>query len=57
MKRYFAVFQGYIVTANSDGSIPLNAKVVAKLTCAADLNEDLLRQLIKQANETADRRE
>ena len=43
-------FHGYIVTANKDGSIPLNAKVVCMATMA---NEKLMRMLIEQANHQA----
>lgn len=47
----FAYFHGHIVTANKDGSIPLNAKVVAEIR---DFDADLLAQLIGQANASAD---
>lgn len=56
MKYHFAVFRGYIVTANSDGSIPLNAKVVAQLVAEQTspvYNAELLQALIDQANENA----
>ena len=49
--EYFAFFHGYIVTANKDGSIPLNAKVV----CQADglVDEKLMQMLLDQANHHA----
>ena len=45
---YFAEFNGFIVTANADGSIPLNARVVAKLL---DFDPQALTNLLSQANE------
>lgn len=45
---FFAEFNGLIVTANADGSIPLNAKIVAQY----GVNDDgiLHRKMIEQAN-------
>lgn len=43
----YALFHGYIVTANDDGSIPLNAKIVAKVD---EANEALLAELLECAN-------
>lgn len=48
MKLYFAVFGEYLVTANKDGAIPLDSKVVAQLR---DIDETLMRALLQQANE------
>lgn len=45
--KNFSIFREYIVTANPDGSVPLNAKCVA-----AVLTHDsaLLTELVAQAN-------
>jgi hypothetical protein len=45
--KHFAIFKGYICTANADGSVPLNSKVACLV-----LQEDsaLLNELIAQAN-------
>ena len=45
---YFAFFNGCLVTANKDGSIPLNAKVVAN--CIPDGNGALMFAMIDAAN-------
>lgn len=45
----FALFHGFIVTANEDGSIPTDAKIVAKFD-TSEGSHDLLCELIKQAN-------
>ena len=50
---FFAHFNEYLVTANPDGSIPLKARVVARLAEVGD--GILLTSLIEQANETARR--
>jgi hypothetical protein len=39
----------YICTANKDGSIPLNSKVVAELV-EDSINIDLLEELLRRAN-------
>ena len=45
--QFFAVFKGYICTANKDGSIPLNAKVVCRVD---EIDANLMALLLEQAN-------
>jgi hypothetical protein len=46
----FAIFNGrFIVTANSDGSIPLNSKIVAELV-KDSIEIELLKELLRRAN-------
>lgn len=47
---YFAYFMGYICTANADGSIPINARMVCKVE---DTTMPYFRQLLEQANAAA----
>lgn len=47
---YFAIFHDYIVTANADGSIPLNATIVAKVS---EVDEGMLQVLIARANQAS----
>ena len=51
MATYFALFMGHIVTANADGSIPMNSKLVLKIDQDQQANEDLVNQLLAQAND------
>ena len=45
----FAVFHGYICTANKDGSIPLDSRIVAKIV-PGETNVELLTELLRRAN-------
>ena len=45
--KHFARFRDYVVTANPDGSIPLNAKMVC---VSVQEDQALLNELIAQAN-------
>lgn len=49
----FALFHGAIVTANGDGTIPLDAKMVTRINLL-DTHHDLLMQMIRQANAYAE---
>ncbi len=44
---HFAYLNGFVCTANADGTIPLNSKVVAKLD---EAHIPLVEALLKQAN-------
>jgi hypothetical protein len=46
----FAYFRGYICTADEHGSIPINAKVVARISDPTTNEQTLLDQLLMQAN-------
>ncbi len=48
----FAIMRGYIVTANDDGTIPLNSKVVGVLDNGIDQQQ--LDQILTQANSQPD---
>ena len=48
MEHYFTQFRDYICTANADGSVPLNSKVVCELLRVE--NPDLLTNLLGRAN-------
>lgn len=43
----YAIFQSYIVTANADGTVPLNAKCVCKIE---EADTEALAKLIELAN-------
>jgi hypothetical protein len=46
----FAIFNDrFIVTANKDGTIPLNSKIVAELL-KDSIQTDLLKELVRRAN-------
>ena len=46
----FAIFADrFIVTANKDGSIPLNSRIVAELV-KDSAQDDLLKELVRRAN-------
>ena len=45
---YFALFNQYIVTANADGSVPLNSKCVIKVGQLDSVS--MLTQMLSQAN-------
>ena len=46
----FAIFNDrFIVTANRDGTIPLNSRIVAELV-KDSIQTDLLRELVRRAN-------
>lgn len=51
--RHFAIMQfedgGYIVTANADGSVPINAQCVARQD-RGDTQGNGLRAIVEQAN-------
>lgn len=50
----YALFHGFIVTANPDGTIPLNARIVCRIpTDSKDVDHDLVMELIAQANANA----
>jgi hypothetical protein len=44
----YAIFRQYIVTANDDGAIPLNARVVLEFSPRDDL--DAIKELVEKAN-------
>ena len=46
---YYAVHLGYIVTAELDGSVTINARIVAKVD-DADTNGDWASDLVRRAN-------
>ena len=48
----FAIMRGYIVTANDDGTIPLNSKVVGVLDNG--IHQQQLDQMLTQANSQPD---
>lgn len=52
--HYFTYAAGYIVTANRDGTIPLNSKIVTAVP-AGDSNGAFVAVLIEQANMAARR--
>ena len=48
-----AMFRGFIVTANRDGTIPLNTRVLAMVDLAPETGEATARELIAAYNKLA----
>ena len=50
--NYYAIFLGHICTANADGSIPLNSKMICKID-PIGANEQAVFAMLQQANDYA----
>jgi hypothetical protein len=51
----WAWFRGYIVTANDDGSIPLNAQVVIDLSLTAPHHDAAAQRIVDIHNDLMER--
>ena len=45
----FAIFNRFVCTANKDGSIPLDSKVVVEIV-PGSINSELMEELLRRAN-------
>jgi hypothetical protein len=50
MAHYFQVFRGCIVTANPDGSVPINSMFVLEVKNCDEASNELTQALLNQAN-------